>query len=130
MESDKQTPQEINTLYDTVSKIIEEAQATVYRTANFTMIKTYWYIGRAIGKTILYAGNSNIVLIRLHILFRRIRKRHPEWIILRTLNYRYRCIGYYICIYSECFYIPNLSGTNSLFYGILGNVAHILRANP
>lgn len=48
MESEKQVPSDTGTLYDTVSKIIEEAQATVYRTANFTMIKAYWHIGRAI----------------------------------------------------------------------------------
>jgi predicted nuclease of restriction endonuclease-like (RecB) superfamily len=48
MAADKQVPSETGTLYDTVSKIIEEARATVYRTANFMMIQAYWSIGRAI----------------------------------------------------------------------------------
>lgn len=39
---------EINTLYDTINKIIEDARNTVYRTANFMMIQAYWHIGRAI----------------------------------------------------------------------------------
>ena len=38
----------INTLYDTISQIIEEARNTVYRTANFSMVKTYWNIGKTI----------------------------------------------------------------------------------
>lgn len=37
-----------NTLYDTVTKIIEEARNTVYRTANFTMVQAYWNIGKSI----------------------------------------------------------------------------------
>ena len=48
MATDKQIATGINTLYDTVSKIIEEARNTVYRAANFAMIKAYWHIGRAI----------------------------------------------------------------------------------
>ncbi|MDR1716195.1 MAG: hypothetical protein LBS20_10150, partial [Prevotella sp.] len=36
-----------------------------------------------------------IILVRLLILPRSIRKRHTERIILRTLNHRCRCIGYY-----------------------------------
>lgn len=39
---------EINTLYDTINQIIEDARNTVYRTANFMMIQAYWHIGRAI----------------------------------------------------------------------------------
>lgn len=35
-------------LYSTVSKIIEEARNTIYRTANFTMVQAYWEIGKAI----------------------------------------------------------------------------------
>ena len=38
----------INTLYDTITQIIEDARASVYRTANFTMVKAYWHIGKAI----------------------------------------------------------------------------------
>lgn len=41
-------PDNINTLYDAISKIIAEARNTVYRTANFTMVKAYWNIGKAI----------------------------------------------------------------------------------
>jgi hypothetical protein len=48
MTADRQITKEISTLYDTVTKIIEEVRNTVYRTANFTMIKAYWHIGRAI----------------------------------------------------------------------------------
>jgi predicted nuclease of restriction endonuclease-like (RecB) superfamily len=39
---------EINTLYTAISKIIEEARNTVYRTANFAMVQAYWNIGKAI----------------------------------------------------------------------------------
>lgn len=35
-------------LYDTITQIIEDARASVYRTANFTMVKAYWHIGKAI----------------------------------------------------------------------------------
>ncbi len=41
-------PTNIDTLYDTINQIIEEARKTVYRTANFTMVQAYWNIGRAI----------------------------------------------------------------------------------
>jgi len=41
-------PSPINTLYNTISQIIEEARTTVYRSANFTMVKAYWNIGKAI----------------------------------------------------------------------------------
>jgi len=37
-----------DSLYDKINKIIEEARNTVYRAANFTMVKAYWHIGRAI----------------------------------------------------------------------------------
>ena len=37
----------ISTLYDTINRIIEEARAAVYRTANITMVRAYWHIGRA-----------------------------------------------------------------------------------
>lgn len=40
--------QGINMLYDTITQIIEDARASVYRTANFTMVKAYWHIGKAI----------------------------------------------------------------------------------
>jgi len=48
MENKKYIPERINTLYDTINQIIEEARNTVYRTANFTMVQAYWNIGRAI----------------------------------------------------------------------------------
>ena len=48
MSKNKQISTEINTLYDTINQIIEQARNTVYRTANFTMVKAYWNIGRAI----------------------------------------------------------------------------------
>ena len=38
----------ISTLYDTINRIIEEARAAVYRTANITMVRAYWHIGRVI----------------------------------------------------------------------------------
>lgn len=38
----------ISTLYDTINQIIEEARAAVYRTANITMVRVYWHIGRVI----------------------------------------------------------------------------------
>ena len=48
MAKQKNIPQEINSLYDTISQIIEEARNTVYRSANFTMVQAYWNIGKAI----------------------------------------------------------------------------------
>jgi predicted nuclease of restriction endonuclease-like (RecB) superfamily len=48
MAKQKQIIQEINTLYNTINQIIKEARNTVYRTANFTMVKAYWNIGKAI----------------------------------------------------------------------------------
>lgn len=39
---------EINSLYKTVILIIDEAKKTVYRTANFEMVKAYWNIGKTI----------------------------------------------------------------------------------
>jgi predicted nuclease of restriction endonuclease-like (RecB) superfamily len=48
MAGNNQLMRDINTLYDTINKIIEDARNTVYRTANFTMVKAYWHIGRAI----------------------------------------------------------------------------------
>jgi len=48
MAENKHTPSELNTLYNTINQIIEEARNTVYRTANFTMVQAYWSIGRAI----------------------------------------------------------------------------------
>ena len=38
----------ISTLYDTINRIIEEARAAVYRTANITIVRAYWHIGRVI----------------------------------------------------------------------------------
>lgn len=40
--------QGINMLYDTITQIIQDASASVYRTANFTMVKAYWHIRKAI----------------------------------------------------------------------------------
>jgi predicted nuclease of restriction endonuclease-like (RecB) superfamily len=48
MTKQKHNIQEINTLYNTINQIIKEARNTVYRTANFTMVKAYWNIGKAI----------------------------------------------------------------------------------
>ncbi len=48
MTADKPSPDQTGTLYDRVSKIIEDARSTVYRTVNFTMVRAYWHIGRAI----------------------------------------------------------------------------------
>ena len=48
MATNKNISKEINTLYDAINQIIEEARNTVYRTANFTMVQAYWNIGRAI----------------------------------------------------------------------------------
>ncbi|PIQ16275.1 MAG: hypothetical protein COW67_03855, partial [Flavobacteriales bacterium CG18_big_fil_WC_8_21_14_2_50_32_9] len=48
MAENKHQPSELNTLYNTINQIIEEARNTVYRTANFTMVQAYWNIGRAI----------------------------------------------------------------------------------
>lgn len=48
MTEKEHTPSELNTLYNTINQIIEEARNTVYRTANFTMVEAYWNIGRAI----------------------------------------------------------------------------------
>lgn len=40
--------QDPNALFERISQIIEEARNTVYRTANFTMVKAYWSIGKTI----------------------------------------------------------------------------------
>jgi len=41
-------PASFNNFYDRVRDIIEENRGTVYREVNYTMIKTYWQIGRVI----------------------------------------------------------------------------------
>jgi len=38
----------IETIYDSVKQILEEARSTAYRTVNFAMVKAYWEIGRVI----------------------------------------------------------------------------------
>ncbi|MBN1112467.1 MAG: DUF1016 family protein [Bacteroidales bacterium] len=48
MSEKKYLPQEITTFYETIAQIIEEARNSVYRVANFTMVKAYWNIGKAI----------------------------------------------------------------------------------
>jgi predicted nuclease of restriction endonuclease-like (RecB) superfamily len=48
MEGNNQIIKDINILCNTINRIIEDAQNTVYRTANFTMVKAYWHIGKAI----------------------------------------------------------------------------------
>lgn len=48
MEDKDQIVKNIDTLYTAINKIIEDARNTVYRTANVTMVKAYWHIGRAI----------------------------------------------------------------------------------
>lgn len=48
MAKNKNIPKEVSTIYDTINKIIEEARNTVYQTANFTMVKAYWNIGKVI----------------------------------------------------------------------------------
>ncbi len=46
--ANKNTPKNIINLFDTINNIIEEARNSVYRTANFTMVKAYWNIGKVI----------------------------------------------------------------------------------
>jgi len=41
-------PQELNTLFESISQIIEDARKTVYRTTNFAMVQAYWNIGKTI----------------------------------------------------------------------------------
>jgi predicted nuclease of restriction endonuclease-like (RecB) superfamily len=48
MADNDQITKDINTLYDKINKIIDDARNTVYRTANSAMVKAYWRIGRAI----------------------------------------------------------------------------------
>lgn len=48
MTKNKAISKEINTLYDIINQIIEQARNKVYRTANFTMVQAYWNIGKAI----------------------------------------------------------------------------------
>jgi predicted nuclease of restriction endonuclease-like (RecB) superfamily len=38
----------VETLYNNVKQIIEEARNTVYRAANFAMVQAYWHIGKLI----------------------------------------------------------------------------------
>jgi hypothetical protein len=46
--ANKNTPKNINNLFDAINNIIEEARNSVYRSANFTMVKAYWNIGKVI----------------------------------------------------------------------------------
>lgn len=48
MTGSENNPSKINTLFNTINQIIEEARNTVYRTANFTMVQAYWNIGKTI----------------------------------------------------------------------------------
>ena len=48
MATSKRIAKEKSSLYDTINRIIEEARNTIYKTANFTMVKAYWDIGRVI----------------------------------------------------------------------------------
>jgi len=48
MKENEFVPNNINTLYDTIEKIIAKARVTVYHTANFAMVQAYWHIGKAI----------------------------------------------------------------------------------
>ena len=48
MATGEETTKGISTLYDTINQIIEDARTAVYRTANITMVKAYWHIGRVI----------------------------------------------------------------------------------
>lgn len=38
----------IETLYQNIKQVIDEARNTVYRTSNFTMVQAYWHIGKLI----------------------------------------------------------------------------------
>lgn len=38
----------LDSLFETINQIVEEARNTAYRAANFAMVKAYWNIGRAI----------------------------------------------------------------------------------
>jgi predicted nuclease of restriction endonuclease-like (RecB) superfamily len=40
--------QTVDNLYENISKIIEEARKSAYRSVNFTMVKAYWEIGKSI----------------------------------------------------------------------------------
>lgn len=48
MATNSPTAKEISTLYHTIGQIIEDARNAVYRTANTTMVRTYWHIGKTI----------------------------------------------------------------------------------
>jgi predicted nuclease of restriction endonuclease-like (RecB) superfamily len=48
MAANKRITKGTNNIYDTISRIIEEARNTIYKTANFTMVTAYWNIGKAI----------------------------------------------------------------------------------
>ena len=48
MTKDKNTSHNFTKLFDSINHIIEEARNSVYRTANFTMVKAYWNIGAVI----------------------------------------------------------------------------------
>jgi predicted nuclease of restriction endonuclease-like (RecB) superfamily len=42
------TVRKIDELYKNVKQVIEEARETVYRSANITMVQSYWHIGKLI----------------------------------------------------------------------------------
>ncbi len=44
------TVRKIDELYKNVKQVIEEARETVYRSANITMVQSYWHIGKLIVK--------------------------------------------------------------------------------
>jgi len=48
MKTNNQITKDVSTLYDTIGQIIEDARNAVYRTANSTMVKAYWHIGKTI----------------------------------------------------------------------------------
>lgn len=48
MSNEKTPSKTIESLYNDIRQVIEDARNTVYRAANFTMVKAYWNVGRLI----------------------------------------------------------------------------------
>lgn len=48
MEKQNLPAKSMDGLYQTIHQILEDARNTVYRSANFTMVKAYWSIGKTI----------------------------------------------------------------------------------
>ena len=82
------TTKNIDSLYQTIEQIIEEARNKVYRTANFTMVKAYWDIGKAITEEERHGEKrAEYGSYLLRELSKKLSKRHGKNFSERNLRY-------------------------------------------